>query len=463
MIVVLAATLLLAVATGTVMTRVIVRDPHPRAIAIALALGAGLGLGLTACLFFVWLTIFGSRGFAALLACEVLVLAGLAVVWRVTRLVPGPSVSASYAGRAPLGWAWRLTLAVSVTASAALFLARLASAPHGGWDAWMTWNRAARFLVRGGADWPAAFSPIFRHPDYPLLVPGAVARAWSYMGTESVLAPAAVAAVFTSAVVTLTASALARLRTDRQAVLAALVLLATPSLLTYGASQYADIPLAFFVLATIVLLSLHDRLGHHPGTMLLAGCAAGLAAWTKNEGMLFVPAIVLARGVVVSAYRGWRSYAGELRWFMAGAAPALLIVVYFKLHFAPTNDLMADQGLAQTLPRLVDAARYVAVARAFKGEIAGLAYNGLVGAVPLVIGYLLCVGVKVHEDDRPALVTTGGALALMLAGYVVVLVSAPGDFLRLLNRSVDRLLLHVWPAIVFAAFMLARAPEERPE
>ena len=463
MILVLAATLLLAVATGTVTTRVIVRDPHPRAMAVALALGAGLGVGLTACLFFMWLAIFGPRGFPWLLACEVLLLAAVTVMWRVTRLVPAPSVSASDARRAPLGWAWRVALAVSVAGSAALFVARLASAPHGGWDAWMTWNRAARFLVRGGPDWSAAFSPIFRHPDYPLLVPGAVARAWAYIGAESVLAPAAITAVFTAGAGALAAGARARPRTDRQAVLAALVLLATPSLLTYGASQYADVPLAFFVLATIVLLSLHDRLGHHPGTMLLAGCAAGLGAWTKNEGMLFVPAIVLARGAVVSAYRGWRSYAGELRWFTAGAAPVLLILAYFKLHFAPTNDLMAGQSLMQTLPRLVDAARYVAVVRTFKAEISGLGYNGLVGAVPLVIGYLLCVGVKVHNDDRPALVTAAGALALMLAGYVVVLVSAPGDFLRLLNRSVDRLLLHVWPALVFAAFMLARAPEERPE
>jgi len=49
---------------------------------------------------------------------------------------------------------------------------------------------------------------------------------------------------------------------------------------------------------------------------------------------------------------------------------------------------------------------------------------------------------------------------LTLAGYVIVLVAAPADFLRLLNRSVDRLLLHVWPATVFTCFLVARAPDD---
>jgi len=322
----------------------------------------------------------------------------------------------------------------------------------------MTWNRAARFIFRGDSHWRDAFSPVFRHPDYPLLVPGAVARAWAYTGSDSVLAPAAVAAMFTCATIALAGAALARLRSDRQGLLAMLLLLATPSLLTYGASQYADIPLAFFVLAAIVLLCLHDRVQDHPGSMILAGAAASLAAWTKNEGMLFLAAIVVARGLAVWMYHGWRRYVRELRWFTIGLMPVLAVLAYFKLHFAPVNDLVAGQGLADTLPRLVDPGRYIAVAKVFKLEVSQLGNNGLLGAVPLVIGYLLCVGIKVDPTDRPALVTVAGALALTLVGYVIVLVTAPADFLRLLNRSVDRLLLHVWPAIVFICFMVARAP-----
>ena len=174
-------------------------------------------------------------------------------------------------------------------------------------------------------------------------------------------------------------------------------------------------------------------------------------------------AIVLARCVAVAMRRGWRAYLAELRWFAIGLAPVLLVLAFFKAHFAPVNDLMAGQGLFATLPRLVDPGRYVAVAQVFKLELSQLGYNGLVGAVPLLIGYLLCVGVKLEEADSAALMTTAGALALVLAGYVAVLVSAPNDWLRLLNRSVDRLVLHAWPTVVFACFMAARAPEEAVE
>ena len=174
-------------------------------------------------------------------------------------------------------------------------------------------------------------------------------------------------------------------------------------------------------------------------------------------------AIGVARCAAISVRHGWRTYAGELRWFSAGLAPVLTVVAYFKLYLAPTNDLVAGQGLAETLPRLLDAGRYLAVARVFAVEVWHLGHGGLVGVVPLLVIYLLCVGLKVNPLDRPALVTSLGALALVVSGYVVALVTTPGDFLRLLNRSADRLLLHLWPTVVFACFMIARPPEEAPD
>ena len=455
----LAAAVLLAVAIGFAVTSpVVVRDPGRRSVLVAITLAVGMGFGISACAFFVWISLLGptAPGFVAV---EMVLLAGLVLALRRTLLRAVTRWTAPRTSRPPIGWVWRLAVAASVAASAALFSVQVASSPHGGWDAWMTWNRAARFIFRGDSHWHDAFLPAFRHPDYPLLVPGAVARLWTYIGTDSVVAPATVAAMFTLATVGLAGASLALLRTDRQAILGTLMLLATQSLLMYGASQYADIPLAFFVLAAIVLLFLHDRAGQAPGLMALAGAAVGLAAWTKNEGVLFLAAIVVARCVVVSMHHGWRIYLGELRWFSLGLAPVLVIVAYFKLHLVPANDLVAGQGLADTLPRLLDAGRYLAVAKVFKLEMSHLGDNGLVGAVPLLFAYLLCVGLKVDDADRPALATALGAVVLVLAGYVVVLVTAPGDFLRLLNRSVDRLLLHVWPAIVFTCFMVARPPE----
>jgi len=456
----LAAAVLVSIVTGFALTsRVLVPGGGARrpSLLLAMSLAIGMGFGISACVLFLWIALIGPVG-PGLVVTEVVLLAGLVLASR--RALLEPSIRRSPAASPPAGWRWHSVAGASVAVSVILFIVRSVREPHGGWDAWMTWNVAARFLFRGESHWQDAFSPSFRHPDYPLLLPGAVARLWTYMGTDSALAPATVAMMFTFATVGLAGASLALLRTSRQAILATLVLLGTQSLVTHGASQYADIPLAFFVLATVVLLFLHDRAGQGRGLMILAGAAAGFATWTKNEGLLFLPAIVVARCAAISVRRGWRTYAGELRWFGAGLAPVLAVVAYFKLYLAPTNDLVAGQGVAGTLPRLLDGERYLAVARVFTSEVVQLGHNGFFGAVPLLFVYLLCVGLKLDAVDRSAVRTSLIALAMMFGGYVLVLVTAPDDFLRLLNRSVDRLLLQLWPTLVFTCFMIARPPEE---
>src|SRR5438128_7423421 len=90
------------------------------------------------------------------------------------------------------------------------------------------------------------------------------------------------------------------LRSRGQGLLAGIVLLGTPFLIKHGASQYADVPLGFFFLATLVLFSLREReAGDRNGLPALAGLMAGLAAWTKNEGSFFVLVVLVARIIAV--------------------------------------------------------------------------------------------------------------------------------------------------------------------
>ena len=77
--------------------------------------------------------------------------------------------------------------------------------------------------------------------------------------------------------------------------------------------QYADIPLACYF-AGALILALLDR-------PVLAGLLAGLAAWTKDEGVLF--ALVF----LVSAALFRRSQVARL---LIGAALGGAVVVFFK-------------------------------------------------------------------------------------------------------------------------------------
>src|SRR5262249_13148363 len=142
-------------------------------------------------------------------------------------------------------------------------------------------------------------SPSVRHPDYPLLIPASIARLWLNWGADSVPAPAIVACCFTLASVAAVAVGIRQLRRRLQGVLAGLVILGNVAFLLSGILQhYADVPIGFYFASALLLLAIHDSNPRSTSvTLVLAGAMAGLSAWTKNEGWMFVVALLLGRAV----------------------------------------------------------------------------------------------------------------------------------------------------------------------
>jgi hypothetical protein len=335
---------------------------------------------------------------------------------------------------------------------------RLALLPHGDWDAWAIWNLRARFLHRGGEHWADTFTNdiIWSHPDYPLLVSANVARLWAYAGGETTLAPQAVAAVFTLATLGLLVAAVARLRGPTQGLLAGLMLASTPLFLQVGSNQYADVPLGYYILATVVLLGFHEGPEKNGGLNALAGAMAALAAWTKNEGLLFVVVIVAVRLVVVTCSRGWKSWAREAAAFGLGAAAVAACVVYYKACLAPVNDLVAGQGTDATWARLSDLHRYWLVAKWFGADLAAIGP----GTLFVLAVYFALLGRGPRSSGRSGRLTAWLVLALMLAGYFGVYLTTPNPLEAHLHTSLDRLLIQLWPLTLFAFFLTVASPEE---
>jgi hypothetical protein len=348
--------------------------------------------------------------------------------------------------------------------------------PHGDWDAWAIWNLRARFLYRGGEQWTAAFSPhlAWSHPDYPLLVSGAVARGWSYAGQETMFVPRLIACLFGAATVGLLMSVLALLRGPGQGYLGGLVLLATPYFLQLTTAQCADVPLGFFFLASVALFEVHDRGGvTGPRLPLLAGLLAALAAWTKNEGSLFLAVTVLARLLGAVRDRSNRNAVRELLAFGLGALPIFAVLLFFKLHFAPANDLIAGQGWLSARDRLLDIGRYVAIVMYFFAAILLIGP----GAVVVLAGYFRLVG-RAPSGANRGVPHAAAVVVVMLAGYALVYLLAPAplvwyrdglkvifeptwqDLTWLMWSSLYRLLMQLWPAALLAFFLATATPEE---
>jgi len=166
-------------------------------------------------------------------------------------------------------------------------------------------------LAGPGETWRYAISPLLTltHPDYPLLTSGFIAHAWKAGGGQpTTTIPIATALLFSGSALALLVASLALLRGPSLGLLAGLVALANTSFLRHCVSQYADVPLAFYYLATLVAIFLGSAAETQRRSVLaLAGFFASLAAWTKDEGILFA-VVVLGCYVVVEWWAGgWKS------------------------------------------------------------------------------------------------------------------------------------------------------------
>jgi len=211
-----------------------------------------------------------------------------------------------------------LLLAAAAALTGALLAARAAVAfrldvPEGAYDAVATWNLRARLLFGAGDDWVAALDAT----NYPLLLPGAIATAWSWLGGAAPAIPHGVGAALTASCALVLPLALGR-RGRALGLAAAALLLTTPTFLVEGFSQEADIPVAALLLAGAAILA--GGLGGRPAPPLeCAGALLGLAAWTKNEGLLWAT-LALAAWALAGGWKRWR----DLSRLLAGAAPALV-------------------------------------------------------------------------------------------------------------------------------------------
>ena len=353
---------------------------------------------------------------------------------------------------------WHMLLAGTFIAVLALHAVglweRYAAKPHGEWDAWAIWNMRARMVFGLGDQWRQAFESSQPHGDYPLLVPLTNARCWSCLGRDPLWVPAVVGALFTLAAAGVLAAGVARLRGRALGLLAGTVLLGTQAFISLGSWQYADAPLALFILATVLLLALHDAAGEpSPGLVAVAGLSAALAAWTKNEGWLFVVVVLAVRAVVAWRRHGARQMLRHLALLAAGAAPALAVVIVFKFSVATANDLVGGQNAHAVLARLADAGRYWLVTKS-------MVHHAVAASDWYVVVLPLCFFLLGRDPRRPRRALPGivGVLGLTLAGYFFVYITTPHDLAWHLATSVGRLLLHLWPAAILAVFLSLSDP-----
>lgn len=433
------ASLLSSAALGWLTVRLLWPSELRRQWLLRATLAVGVGAGLSSLLYFANLVVAGAATPTKLLGSEIATGLVLLALQRQSR--SAEPTHADYEPPAAARGYLTATLAATACAIGSFVLASC-KAPHGVADAIGIWNLRARLLFGSGEAWPQAFAPelAITHPDYPLLVPGFAARTWECLGTASPLVPAALALAMTFGTVALLGATLNILRGRRAGCVAALALLGFPAFVAAGPTQNADVPLSFFLLATIALIALHDFLQRSDQRLLvLAGLTAGLAAWTKNEGLLFVVALPVLRAI--NQRKNLRAVRRELPAMAAGLALPITAQLWFKTQLVPANDLMAQAAGGQTLTRATDPNRYLQIAQSFTEQAWGLG--------PIMLLSILAYVVLVRQRRLALAPLAAGS---MLLGYFTVYLLTSENLSWHLASSAQRLLLQVLPLAVLWAF-----------
>jgi hypothetical protein len=129
-------------------------------------------------------------------------------------------------------------------------------------------------------------------------------------------------------------------------------------------------------------------------------------------------------------------------------APVGLVILFFKLRYAPPNDLVSGQG-PDTLTRLTDWSRHELILRSVARHLWEF------GSYPMValVVYALLVGRPPTAERKPGLLGLGVLLGLMAAGYYLVYLTTPHPLEWHVNSSARRLIAQVWPTALLACFL----------
>jgi hypothetical protein len=409
------------------------RSIAPRWAAWMLAIGAGIaiGLGFSGCLFLL-------LQWAPARAHGILQLAIVAWLGYDCRRRTGsnpqePAPPRKYAFVPLLAGAFVIALILATYAMSTAWAAN----PQGNWDAWSIWNLRAKFLASPG-NAARAWSPVltFTHPEYPLLWSGLVAACWSDAGVISDAAPIAASYLFFLALLCMITGGIGVLRGPVPGLLAGLCLMGIPALLTEVPSQYADVPLACFM-AGAVLMALLD-------CPVMSGTMAGFAAFTKDEGLLFLAVVFVAIAVFSRS---------QMVRFCLGAAPAAAMALIFKLVIARATSLLLSGA---SLSKIMDGSRIQTVVSQMFQEIFRWNAGWYHPVLPIVI---LAVAWRVDGRQRRDALFVASIAALVLLGYFAVYLVTPNDLTWQLQTSLTRLYVQISPIVLITAFIAMGGPE----
>lgn len=227
--------------------------------------------------------------------------------------------------------------------------------PMGGWDAWSVWNFKAKFLFLSMGEWKNLFDVrLWRtSPHYPLLLPLINIWGWTFAKSPSSFVPQLTSVVFTFLVAGLLFSTLKSFTKNAFSLFAPLLLITLPFYNTLATSQYCDIVLSYYCLASVYCLIMTIHL-NKSSYAFLAGVFTGMLAFTKPEGLiasLLLLAIGLTQFLLFERKKiQLKTKRAPLLFLSLGALLAFLPSIFFKSFCSPGNQTFINGFMSESNP-----------------------------------------------------------------------------------------------------------------
>ena len=320
------------------------------------------------------------------------------------------------------------------------------------WDAWAIWLfKAKAFYLDSGVTGFLSRADEFSHhqPGYPLLFPLYGSFLYVLQGGVNEWAAKAVTPCFHLATIGLVYSFGKRFGRPTAALAFAAMAAASTALGRAGFEYagYADIVLGFYLLASAGFLYAWWRSSENVD--LAAASLAGVAAaWTKNEGQLFLLAVLLLAAARLLGKRG-----SVKSWFLLLGPPAAVMGVWTALRASFEIEAAGFSPLTDFSPELFSIALSTLLIRAFQ-------WNEFQLAAPLLLA--AAVG-GIMLRPRPAFWIPVFLVAWQIGGVLLVYATGANDLTWWLGTSADRVLSQLVPLALLSAMLLYAEWSERLE
>lgn len=285
----------------------------------------------------------------------------------------------------------------------------------------------------------------FPHPDYPLNIPLAETLMYLFMGNLNDQLVKAMFPLYFTCILMILYFAVRRFASRTYAFLFTFILATIPQFNAYAANAYLDLPFAFYAFTSALFLYWWFVDRKNARFLIVSAVMAGLAGWTKNEGMMFCAAYI-ALTAVFFVFNLRKLSRKDITSFF-------LYVVIIAAILAPWLYIKSASHLVNTDVGKIDSKVFSIWKEVYKLKPIFYEFQKqLFGPKKwniLWIVLIFSIIVNVSGAFRGARKYIAIYLALIVSGYIFIYMAAPIDVTFFVKKTWSRFMLHFLPIVIY--------------